>query len=70
MLKQKATWVKMHSRRIRKKWCSREGRSKRDVKCLEGDTTKSEFNAAQREQQIELHIPEGLCVQQNAQISC
>lgn len=36
---------------------------------LEGETAKIKFNAAQ-EQQVELTIPEGLCVQQNAEIFC
>lgn len=58
----------MCNRRIGKKLFSREGGSKRDVQSLEGDTTKSEFKAAQRQQQIELYIHEGLYVQQDAQI--
>lgn len=68
MLQPKATWVKMCKGRIKKKLCRRQRRSKRDVQYLEGDTAKLKFNAAEEEQQVELNIPEGLYVQQDAEI--
>lgn len=69
MLQPKTTWFKICKGRIRKKLCTWQRRSRRDVQYLEGDTAKIKFNAAQ-EQQVELTIPEGLCVQQDAEIFC
>lgn len=41
----------------------------REMCRCEEDSAKLKFNAAE-EQQVELTIPEGLCVQQDAEIFC